>query len=74
MPSTYIKDFISDDSISLIRTTGAADRAVFGIQCAEHWKKHNTPALAAKWKAKALESLQSLEQAVAEMREEIEAL
>ena len=71
---TYIPTFISDESINLIRTAGSADRTTFRIQCADYWHKSGDPALAVKWKGRALESLRELEQAVAEMRQEVEAL
>ena len=70
----YIPTFISDESVNLIQTAGSADRTVFRIQCAEWWHKYGDPALAVKWKGRALESLRELEQAVTEMRKEVEAL
>lgn len=74
MSGTYERDFISEPEINLIGTVGAADVTVFSMQSALWWHGMSEPERAAKWKRSALRSLRQLEQAVAEMRKEVEAL
>lgn len=74
MSGTYDKVFISKPQISLIGAVGAADSTAFSMQTALWWQGMDKPDLAAKWKRSALRGLKELEQAVAEMRQEVEAL
>ena len=74
MSGTYDKVFISKPQVSLIGAVGAADQAAFSMQTALWFQGLGNPDLAAKWKRSALRSLKELEQAVTEMRKEVEAL
>lgn len=74
MSGTYDKLFISKPQTSLIDSVGAADSTAFSMQTSLWWQKMDRPELAAKWKRSALQGLKELEQAVAEMRKEVEAL
>jgi hypothetical protein len=74
MSGTYEKDFISEPEISLIGAVHAADATIFSMQTALWWQGMNEPERVAKWKRSAFQNLRKLEQAVADMRLEVEAL